>query len=772
MQRGTSAFSFHELLNKEQLNIRKEQKSDVFEHEKPDTSSFHIPKHFFRKYNHNHDPATGRFTTAPGGSKGSSGTNTPKGDSNASETKRRAHSSSFTPATTVEEARQYAKDTLGFQTVDYSMAKTPGMWESLDLETINEINATITDIQEQYPELKGMVQDLVTGRHSDYFAVVYDPSGPQNVVDRLEVRRAAQDGLEATRQKVADDVEVGFHPPESDVSSLLWHEYGHVMAHRIRCKENSGSVWGDLESHTTESGLMAEAMKKTGYTDEVKFQESISQYAKKDAAETFAEAFAEYHTSSKPRAESVALVEAALTKNNGYRQKAAETQSKMDALLREKGWEKSRKSMSFSFSELLNTEQLKKNQKPTGCGVIVVQDGKILAGRRIESNGRGRLCGPGGNIEDGETPEEAAVREAQEEFGITCNSLKPLGVLGGESAVFLCTDFTGTPTTDEKEMTDPRWMDIDAISQAESFPPFYYSLELLGDALEKANPYRDPKTGRFTFGPGGPKSGSSSTPKSLQGYSEREADWKKHVEYYMNMRQITKEQQKKATEIVTEIIENNCFSMRVSDTDELEAIINDGFFRNQFETGDSDGVYMPEYRESVENDLFGTDPFSTDGADRPKYGYVGMADAVEESWYFGDSLEHYGDIRVDFKKEALIDRTTYTIGDSLDFMGSKPLAGKCNNPSVNGMEPAWQIETVAKLSEDEYIYEGKPNPFVMVDNAGPGNLNYVELQYHGNLSVKDIECVYIPSGYQDSFTGHHPIMDVLEAAGIPYEWLY
>ena len=120
----------------------------------------------------------------------------------------------------------------------------------------------------------------------------------------------------------------------------------------------------------------------------------------------------------------------------------------------------------------------------TGCGVLVLRDGKVLTGTRIERAGRGRLCGPGGHIEDGEAPEEAAVREAEEEFGIVCRELRPLGVQDGgrygTSAVYLCTDYDGEPRTDEKEMTEPRWLDPAEIREQENvFPPFRQSLELL-----------------------------------------------------------------------------------------------------------------------------------------------------------------------------------------------------------------------------------------------------------------------------------------------------
>lgn len=160
------------------------------------------------------------------------------------------------------------------------------------------------------------------------------------------------------------------------------------------------------------------------------------------------------------------------------------------------------------------------DQNPTGCGVIVVQDGKVLAGTRIERAGKGKLCGPGGHIEAGETPEEAAKREAHEEFGITCNELTPLGVQTGEgrfgrSAIFMCSDFSETPKTDEKEMTEPQWLSPEEITEENAYPPFFQSMELLPNLAKsfedilKYNhvhyPAGSPKGGQFA-----PKEGGSS----------------------------------------------------------------------------------------------------------------------------------------------------------------------------------------------------------------------------------------------------------------------
>ena len=149
----------------------------------------------------------------------------------------------------------------------------------------------------------------------------------------------------------------------------------------------------------------------------------------------------------------------------------------------------------FSIEGTATREPVEKAaQEPTGCGVLVLRDGKILTGTRIELTGSGRLCGPGGHIEDGETPKEAAVREAEEEFGIVCRDLKPLGTQDGGrygvATVYLCTDYDGEPKCDEKEMTDPRWLDPAEIrDRSNVFPPFLQSLDLL--PVRKARTFRE-----------------------------------------------------------------------------------------------------------------------------------------------------------------------------------------------------------------------------------------------------------------------------------------
>ena len=119
-----------------------------------------------------------------------------------------------------------------------------------------------------------------------------------------------------------------------------------------------------------------------------------------------------------------------------------------------------------------------------GVGVVVIKDGLILCGSRIED--LGDLGGPGGHVEDGETDEQAAMRETIEEFGIFPVNLirleDPDGAEGieGKPTVFLCTKYVGTPRCDDTEMEDARWMSIDGIlADPDLYEPFAYGVELL-----------------------------------------------------------------------------------------------------------------------------------------------------------------------------------------------------------------------------------------------------------------------------------------------------
>ena len=120
-------------------------------------------------------------------------------------------------------------------------------------------------------------------------------------------------------------------------------------------------------------------------------------------------------------------------------------------------------------------------------GVLVVSQGRVLSGTRKTEFGHGLICGPGGHIKDGESPKQAAFREAEEEFGISPKELIPLGRgpmepdTGIEPYIFLCTEYEGEPNCVDGEMADPQFRTLEEIEQLTPslFQPFADDVKLL-----------------------------------------------------------------------------------------------------------------------------------------------------------------------------------------------------------------------------------------------------------------------------------------------------
>lgn len=98
---------------------------------------------------------------------------------------------------------------------------------------------------------------------------------------------------------------------------------------------------------------------------------------------------------------------------------------------------------------------------------FIMRDGQVLLIEKKRGLGSGKVNAPGGRIEAGETPAEAAVRETREEIGVTPLNLNQCGVLwfrftDGYSLhciVFRASDLVGDPI--ETDEANPFWAPIE-----------------------------------------------------------------------------------------------------------------------------------------------------------------------------------------------------------------------------------------------------------------------------------------------------------------------
>jgi 8-oxo-dGTP diphosphatase len=115
------------------------------------------------------------------------------------------------------------------------------------------------------------------------------------------------------------------------------------------------------------------------------------------------------------------------------------------------------------------------NWKPTEYANLcfVIRDGQILLIRKKRGLGAGKINGPGGRLEPGETAEQSAIRETQEEIGITPTGLEHVGELFFQFldgyklhvAVFAASGCTGNLI--ETDEATPIWTDIGRIPYVE-----------------------------------------------------------------------------------------------------------------------------------------------------------------------------------------------------------------------------------------------------------------------------------------------------------------
>ena len=101
--------------------------------------------------------------------------------------------------------------------------------------------------------------------------------------------------------------------------------------------------------------------------------------------------------------------------------------------------------------------------------VFVFEKDKVLLINKKTGLGKGKVNGPGGKVEKGETPESCAVRECQEELSITVSDLQYCGqhkfqFVDGYSIhvwVYKTERYEGVPT--ESIEAKPLWVDVDKI---------------------------------------------------------------------------------------------------------------------------------------------------------------------------------------------------------------------------------------------------------------------------------------------------------------------
>ena len=192
-------------------------------------------------------------------------------------------------------------------------------------------------------------------------------------------------------------------------------------------------------------------------------------------------------------------------------------------------------------------------------------------------------------------------------------------------------------------------------------------------------------------------------------------------------------------------------------SDVLEGIIAKGFL-NQLQTAaeadvevKTHGDFSPDIRRQASHNMFGT-PKDTAAEDYEKYGYLGnpFRESTENRRY----ANQYGDTIAVLKKDRLKNRVTYTLRDSLD-RGYNGLSV----PGKDGDDPSWEgidwygLEAVNGKDGATYqpseimknVMEAPEKKSKLEEVTSASAYGYVELQYHGELTISDVDTLIFTS---------------------------
>lgn len=126
--------------------------------------------------------------------------------------------------------------------------------------------------------------------------------------------------------------------------------------------------------------------------------------------------------------------------------------------------------------------------------LFLLKDNQVLLAMKKRGFGEGRWNGVGGKIEEGESIEQAMIRETQEEIGVTPTVYEKVGDIRfdeyfkGEPTlmhvhIYTATSWEGEPT--ESEEMKPQWFSRQAVPYDDmwSDDPFWLPLVLEGKKI-------------------------------------------------------------------------------------------------------------------------------------------------------------------------------------------------------------------------------------------------------------------------------------------------
>lgn len=202
---------------------------------------------------------------------------------------------SFKEATNIKEAERYSINSLEFNKVSFS---------GIDLSVVNRINKTLTKTYDEYPMLKGFIQEIKTCKSgAPASAQISYKNGILNTV--LKLSRDDLNNLNDIDDMIKRCVKAKWWTPKDSIDGIVKHELGHMIEYASTLKmygvdfdsNNSNLIKnvfnaisnGELSAEIKQEALMNLDIKDTKKT----IVDNLSEYGTKNTKEFLAEAISE-----------------------------------------------------------------------------------------------------------------------------------------------------------------------------------------------------------------------------------------------------------------------------------------------------------------------------------------------------------------------------------------------------------------------------------------------------------------------------------------------
>ena len=109
-----------------------------------------------------------------------------------------------------------------------------------------------------------------------------------------------------------------------------------------------------------------------------------------------------------------------------------------------------------------------------GVGCVIIKNGKVLLGRHNYGKGKGLLIIPGGFINEGELPAQAAEREVLEETNVKVKALEIVSMRFTADdwyMAFRAEYISGEARINDEENSEVIWLDIEEALERKDVPP-------------------------------------------------------------------------------------------------------------------------------------------------------------------------------------------------------------------------------------------------------------------------------------------------------------